>query len=183
MIAELNHRVRNTLNPIRSRVSQSKQNAVDVENFATIIGGRIAALACSHDNITKENWSPAPLAKLFESEIEVYLTRQADRFARIGDPVLITPEAYTVLARVAHDLMTTSAKYGSVCEQAGSVRVEVSRRANGDRAIAWRDSGGPPIQPPTRPGSGSTIIERSIPFELKGQAKFSFKLTGQKPIV
>lgn len=178
LIAELNHRVRNILNLIRSLVSQSQQDAVDVESFARIIGGRIASLASAHDNITKENWAPAPLATLFESEIEAYLTSQADRFTLTGDQVLIAPEAYTVLALVVHELMTNSAKYGSLCDQSGSVRVEVSRRANGDLDIAWRERGGPPVQPPTRRGFGSTLIERSIPFELKGEAKLSFKLTG-----
>lgn len=178
LIAELNHRVRNILNLIRSLVAQSQHDAVDVENFASIIGGRIAALASAHDNITQENWAPAPLAKLFESEIEAYATNQSDRFKIVGDPVLITPEAYTVMALVAHELMTNSAKYGALCDTSGSVTVNLSRRLNGDLAIAWREQGGPPVQPPTRRGFGSTIIERSIPFELKGEAQLRFKLTG-----
>ena len=178
LIAELNHRVRNILNLIRSLVAQSQHEALNVENFASIIGGRIAALASAHDNITQENWSPAPLNKLFESEIEAYLTDQTDRLQLIGDPVLITPEAYTVMALVVHELMTNSAKYGALCDRSGSVTVNLSRRLNGDLAIAWREQGGPPVQLPTRRGFGSTIIERSIPFELKGEAQLRFKLTG-----
>ena len=178
LIAELNHRVRNILNLIRSLVSQSQHDAVDVESFASIIGGRIAALASAHDNITEENWSPAPLAKLFESEIEAYLTGKTERFTLDGEPVLIAPEAYTVLALVVHELMTNSAKYGSLCDQSGRVSVTVSRKANGDLAIAWRERGGPPVQTPKRRGFGSTIIERSIPFELKGEADLRFLLTG-----
>jgi len=178
LITELNHRVRNILNLIRSLVSQSKHDAIDVEGFATIIGGRIAALASAHDNITKENWSPAPLASLFESEIEAYLTGQNDRFTLTGDPVLVTPEAYTVLALVVHEMMTNSAKYGSLCDQSGTVAVDLSTTPDGDLAIAWRECGGPAVQPPTRRGFGSTIIERSIPFELKGEATVRFALTG-----
>ncbi|MEM9310294.1 MAG: HWE histidine kinase domain-containing protein [Pseudomonadota bacterium] len=178
LIAELNHRVRNILNLIRSLVAQSRHDAIDVESFATIIGGRITALACAHDNITQENWAPAPLAKLFETEIEAYLTEQLDRFSLTGERVLIAPEAYTVLALVVHELMTNSAKYGSLCDRSGTVRVDVGRNARGDLTIAWRECGGPPVQPPTRRGFGSTIIERSIPFELKGEAHVRFHLTG-----
>ncbi|MDJ0979050.1 MAG: GAF domain-containing protein [Erythrobacter sp.] len=178
LIAELNHRVRNILNLIRSLVSQSQHDAVNVESFASIVSGRIAALASAHDNITRENWTPAPLAKLFESEIEAYLTGKWDRFTLIGESVLIAPEAYTVLALVVHELMTNSAKYGSLCDRSGSVTVEVSRTALDDLAIAWRERGGPPVQPPTRRGFGSTIIERSIPFELKGEARLRFQLAG-----
>ncbi|MEM6858829.1 MAG: GAF domain-containing protein [Pseudomonadota bacterium] len=53
LIAELNHRVRNILNLIRSLVSQSRHDAISVESLAAVIGGRIAALASAHDNITR----------------------------------------------------------------------------------------------------------------------------------
>ena len=40
LIAELNHRVRNILTLIRGLVGQSKGDAMDVESFAEVIGGR-----------------------------------------------------------------------------------------------------------------------------------------------
>ena len=45
-------------------------------------------------------------------------------------------------------------------------------------AIKWRESGGPPVKPPERRGFGSTIIEKSIPFELNGRANVDYKLAG-----
>ncbi|MEO0463931.1 MAG: HWE histidine kinase domain-containing protein [Pseudomonadota bacterium] len=178
LIAELNHRVRNILNLIRGLVSQSQHDAIDVSAFASNIGGRIAALASAHNNITRENWSPAPLTSLFETEMAAYLNEKADRFKISGDEVLVAPEAYTVLALVVHELVTNSAKYGSLCDRSGSLSVDVKRTHFGDIKIAWREYGGPPVKPPTRRGFGSTIIERSIPFELKGEAELRFKLTG-----
>ncbi len=44
--------------------------------------------------------------------------------------------------------------------------------------IDWKESGGPPVQPPSRRGFGTTIIERSIPFDLKGNAELRFDLLG-----
>jgi len=178
LIAELNHRVRNILNLIRSLVSQSQHDAMDVSSFASIIGGRISSLASAHDNITRENWAPAPLARLFETELAAYLTGKQERFTLTGDQVLVTPEGYTVLALVVHEMVTNAAKYGSLCDRKGSVSVHISRNAFGDVTIAWREQGGPPVKPPKRRGFGSTIIERSIPFELKGEANLRFKLLG-----
>ncbi|MEO1489672.1 MAG: HWE histidine kinase domain-containing protein [Pseudomonadota bacterium] len=178
LIAELNHRVRNILNLIRGLVSQSQHDAIDVNSFATIIGGRIAALASAHDNITRESWSPAPLNALFETEMAAYLNEKKGRFELTGDDVLVTPEAYTVLALVVHELVTNSAKYGSLCDSTGSLSVDIRRTPFGDLQIAWRERGGPPVRPPTRRGFGSTIIERSIPHELKGEAELRFKLAG-----
>jgi CheY-like chemotaxis protein len=44
--------------------------------------------------------------------------------------------------------------------------------------IEWKESGGPPVQPPSRRGFGTTIIERSVPFDLKGDAEIRFDLLG-----
>lgn len=178
LIAELNHRVRNILNLIRSLVSQSQDDAKSVSSFAKIIGGRIGALASAHDNITKENWSPAPLANLFETEVAAYIGEKQGRFHLTGAKVLIKPEAYTVLALVIHEMVTNSAKYGSLCDSSGRLDVAVSLTRGGNMRLEWRESGGPAVQPPKRRGFGSTIIERSIPYELGGEAETRFKLSG-----
>jgi CheY-like chemotaxis protein len=44
--------------------------------------------------------------------------------------------------------------------------------------IDWKESGGPPVKPPSRRGFGTTIIERSVPFDLKGDAEIRFDLLG-----
>lgn len=178
LIAELNHRVRNILNLIRSLVSQSQDDAQSVASFAAIIGGRISALASAHDNITRENWAPAPLSALFETELAAYIAAKPDRFTFMGDEVLIKPEAYPVLALVVHELVTNSAKYGCLSDGRGCLKVSVLQTRGGELKIKWRESGGPPVKPPKRRGFGSKIIERSIPFELKGKAELNFKLTG-----
>lgn len=177
LIAELNHRVRNILNLIRGLINQSRHETMDVEAFARMIGGRIGALAIAHDNITRENWAPASLRDLIESEAEAYLSGKLDRLIVEGDEAAIAPEAYTVLALVLHEMITNSVKYGALCDNSGSLRINVSCDDAG-MTISWRESGGPPVKPPERRGFGSTIIDRSIPFELNGRARVDFKLTG-----
>ncbi len=178
LIAELNHRVRNILGLIRALVSQSQADALSVPGFAAIIGGRIAALAAAHDNITAKNWGPASLAKLIEAELAPYCGAERARFRITGDDVLVTPEAYTILALVIHELATNSAKYGSLSARAGTVEVTLARTAFGDLALHWREAGGPPVTAPTRHGFGSTIITRSIPHDLQGEADVRYRLTG-----
>ncbi|WP_066527184.1 HWE histidine kinase domain-containing protein [Erythrobacter sp. CCH5-A1] len=178
LIAELNHRVRNILGLIRALVSQSQAEALSVPGFAAIIGGRIAALAAAHDNITAKNWGPASLTKLIEAELAPYSGAQRARFRLSGEDVLVAPEAYTILALVVHELATNSAKYGSLSARAGRVEVSLARTAFGDLALRWRESGGPPVTAPTRHGFGSTIITRSIPHDLQGEADVRYKLSG-----
>lgn len=178
LIAELNHRVRNILNLIRSLVSQTRQEATDIESFSGLIGGRISALATAHDHITKGHWSAASLTELIEDEAIAYLGGKEDRLDIEGSDVLIAPEAYTVMALVIHEMMTNSVKYGALCDSSGRIRIALSRDMQGDLALEWTERGGPPVRAPQRRGFGSTIIERSIPYELKGEAKISFTLSG-----
>ena len=178
LIAELNHRVRNILNLIRGLIDQSRHEALDIDQFTQIVGGRISALATAHENITRENWSPAPVSKLIEAEAQAYLNEKVDRLRVNGDDVLVTPQAYTVLALVLHEMVTNSAKYGSLCDRRGELDISLARSLDGDLVIDWKESGGPPVKEPTRRGFGSTIIERSIPFELNGYSKLEFKKAG-----
>lgn len=178
LIAELNHRVRNILNLIRGLISQSRSEATSIEEFSAIIGGRIASLASAHDNITKGNWSSAPLRELIETEANAYLSGKTERVEMIGPEVMIAPEAYTVLALVMHEMITNSAKYGSLSDSSGSLHIGLERNADGSLQLQWQEKGGPPVKPPTRRGFGSTIIERSLPFELGGEARVDYKLKG-----
>lgn len=179
LIAELNHRVRNILGLIRALVAQSQAEALSVPGFAAIIGGRIAALASAHDKITEKNWGPASLARLIEGELAPYGGAAGrPRFRLTGEDVLVSPEAYTIIALVVHELATNSAKYGSLSARAGTVTVSLARTAFGDLAIGWREAGGPPVTAPTRHGFGSTIVTRSIPHDLQGEADVRYKLAG-----
>lgn len=181
LIAELNHRVRNILNLIKGLINQSKDNTNSISEFTNILGGRIHALALAHDQITQKNWSPASLQELIQTEAAAYLDRKKDRLNIDGPDALVTPPAFTTLSLVIHELMTNSMKYGALRDTQGRVDVRMSKHSDGALDITWLESGGPPIQaPPTRKGFGTTIIERSIPYELKGTANVSYMPTGLK---
>ena len=178
VIAELNHRVRNILGLIRALVSQSQYEALSVPGFAAILGGRIAALAAAHENLTRKNWGPASLRSLLETELAPYCGSDGARLRLAGDDVLLGPEAYTVLALVVHELATNSAKYGALSARAGALEIRLARTAFGDLALSWREAGGPPVSAPARQGFGSTIISRAVPHDLGGEADVRFRLEG-----
>ena len=178
LIAELNHRVRNILNLIRGLISQSKSETADINEFTEIIGGRIYALARAHDQLTRESWDWSPLTDLITTEMEAYLGAKSDRVQLNGPNVMLKPEAFTTLSLVIHELTTNSAKYGSLSDSNGEIQITLSQEPDGSLRIAWRESGGPAVKAPTRKGFGTTVIERSIPYELKGKVDLHYKLSG-----
>ena len=178
LIAELNHRVRNILNLIRGLISQSRFETSDPEALVDLIGGRVKSLATAHDNITRENWNAASVKGLIRNEAEAYLTGQNDRIAVEGADCLVSPEAYTVLALVIHEMMTNSAKYGSLSDSSGNLSIGLEYGEYGQLTITWKERGGPPVKSPERRGFGTTIIETSIPHELGGTAQIDYNLSG-----
>ncbi|PXA97104.1 two-component system sensor histidine kinase/response regulator [Nostoc sp. 3335mG] len=177
LIAELNHRVRNILSLIRGLVRQSRNPDGDASEIINLLEGRIESLARAHDQITQDNWSPAPLARLIETEAAAYLAGKAGRLRADGEPVLLHPHAFSTVALVLHELMTNSAKYGALSDS-GSISVEWRLDEDGSLLIDWRERGGPAVQPPKRQGFGTTIIQRSIPYDLGGLAEVRYPLTG-----
>lgn len=178
LIAELNHRVRNILGLIKGLVRQSRSDATSVTGFANVLGGRIDALARAHDQITTDEWGPAPLRKLISQEASAYLLGRSDRVTMDGPEVLLDPQAFSAVALVVHELMTNSAKYGALCDSSGRVRVSWALDDRGDLKIGWREQGGPPVTAPTRRGFGTTIIEQTIPHDLRGLAEVDYKVAG-----
>ena len=178
LIAELNHRVRNILNLIRGLVSQGSDEVKSVADFRNVLDNRIHALARAHDQLTRSEWSWVSLRELIETEMTAYLSSNMSRVKVTGADVDLSPTAFTTVALVIHELVTNSAKYGALTDRSGTISIGLDLRPDGTLLIAWREMNGPPVQAPKRQGFGTTIIERSIPFELKGTANVRFKVTG-----
>ena len=177
LIAELNHRVRNILSLIRGLLSQTRDNARSVDEFIDTLESRVHALARAHDQITADRWAPARLQDLIEVEAGAYLGERRDRVRQTGPNVLLTPAAFTVLALVIHELLTNAAKYGALSD-GGTVMIDWRVDADGSLLLDWSESGGPAVVAPTRRGFGSTVIERSIPYDLDGKAEIAYRLAG-----
>lgn len=178
LIAELNHRVRNILNLIRGLVTQSKEGAETIDQFAEIIGSRIHALARAHDQVTQTDWSPSSLYNLIRTETDAYASDRAGRVTIEGPDAMIAPGAFTTIALVIHEMMTNSCKYGALSDTRGNVAIVISNGDDQSLELDWRESGGPAVKEPTRRGFGSTIIERTIPHELGGVATVDYPVSG-----
>ncbi|MEO5598992.1 MAG: HWE histidine kinase domain-containing protein [Novosphingobium sp.] len=178
LIAELNHRVRNILSLIRGLIRQSKPtDETTIEDFVKIIDQRVHALARAHNQITDDQWGPAPLRSLIDAEVAAFVSDKQGRVHANGEPVLLKPQAYSTMALVIHELVTNSAKYGSLSTN-GHVHVDWSRDTVGGLMFEWVESGGPPVVSPTRRGFGTTIIGHSVPYDLGGTTEVVYAAEG-----
>ncbi|MEO1794220.1 MAG: HWE histidine kinase domain-containing protein, partial [Pseudomonadota bacterium] len=149
-----------------------------VDEFARVLNGRIAALARAHDQLTERSWTPTSLKDLISVEGAAFGDAASERILLRGDDVLLNPEAFSCLALVSHELVTNSVKYGALSTADGTVNIDLERLADGRLELMWQETGGPAVQIPQRKGFGTSIIEHSVPFELRGEASLQFRTTG-----
>ncbi len=173
---ELNHRVKNILAVIRSLVVHPTGDGETLENYAATLRGRIQALSLAHDQVVRNDGGGA-LSDLLRAELMPYWG-EGDRIALDGPPVWMDGRAYSIMALVLHELSTNAAKYGALSAAGGRLEIGWDLSDVGACTLRWSENGGPPVRPPSRRGFGSILIDRSIPFDLGGEARVDYLADG-----
>ena len=155
---EVNHRANNMLAVVQSMVRLSKSETV--ADFRDTLNGRIQALARAHNLLAKSRWMGADLQHLVSEELAPFMEEGSQVWIS-GSILPMEPAAAQSMAMIVHELATNAAKHGALSTPAGKVMIEW-RRAKADRIVfKWTERGGPPTEPPTRQGVGSTVIARA----------------------
>ncbi len=169
---ELNHRVKNILSVIKSIISYPVGDELEIAAYIETIKGRIEALSLAHDQVMRSAGGGA-LRALLEAELGPYKTAPG-RLSIAGPEVALDSRAFSVMALVIHELATNAAKYGALSRESGQLSLSWERDEDGSCRLLWRESGGPPVNAPTREGFGSVLVSRSIPFDLGGSSEVSY---------
>lgn len=78
-----------------------------------------------------------------------------------GPNVLLPPKYALTVALLVHELATNSAKYGSLSMPDGHVALR-SNILDEVLRLEWRETGGPPVKPPTTRGFGLRLLSRAL---------------------
>jgi len=181
LLAELQHRVRNTLGVVRSIARRSAETSVSVEDYASHLDGRLNAFARTQAMVTRDPEGGVDLEYLVVEEMLGYNAREGEQLRVSGPRVRFQPKAAETFALAIHELATNAIKYGALSQPAG--RVDVSWRVD-DAAdptqlvFEWREKGGPRIEPPRRKGFGTELLEKTLAFELKGRTMLTYNAAG-----
>ena len=177
LIAELNHRVKNTLSVVQSIARQTFRESETTLNARKAFEGRLVALALAHNLLTRLNWEHVPLEQI--ARVILKVTEDGSGRIRVSGPtVLLPPKEALAITMALHELCTNAMKYGALSNKVGRVDVEWSQTAGPRLKLAWRESGGPSVSPPRRRGFGSRLLERSLASDLDGEVHLAFEPSG-----
>lgn len=181
LLNELNHRVKNTLATVQSMAMQTLRNSSDTVQARKQIEMRLIALSKAHNILTRENWEGALLSRIVDETIAPHRIPAPERFEVRGPAVWLTPKHALALAMAVHELCTNAVKYGALSNDKGRVRIDWSVAGfDGTRQlrICWTELDGPPVEPPSRSGFGSRLIERGLSHDLGGDVNLDYAATG-----
>jgi PAS domain S-box-containing protein len=176
LINELNHRVKNTLAIVQGIAHQSFKGHGVPEAPRRAFEGRLGALSAAHNILTRQNWESASILQIVADALAPHRTSE-EKFTVEGPELSLAPKTAVSLALAVHELATNAQKYGALGQAAG--RVELRWRVDEGRLhLVWRESGGPPVEPPETRGFGTRMIERGLASELGGSVRIDFRREG-----
>ncbi|VEP13040.1 Bacteriophytochrome (Light-regulated signal transduction histidine kinase) [Hyella patelloides LEGE 07179] len=180
LIAELKHRVKNTLALIRSVVNQTSRSQTSLADYINVLEQRIAALGLAHELLSHSGTEWPNLEDILTIELRPYLSDEFEcgKQAQLNGPkVKLSSNFIPTFILVIHELVSNAVKYGALSVPEGKVIVNW-QQVNGGASIYWREVNGPRVYLPQKRGFGCELLERAIPYEFGGEATLRFLSTG-----
>jgi PAS domain S-box-containing protein len=161
LMAELDHRVKNTLSNVSAVAHLSSHRAASVGSFVQALDGRIQAMSQAHALLARGAWAGTDLRELVTEVLTPFLTRAKDNIHVDGEAAWVWPELTQSLALTLHELATNALKHGALSTPTGRVLISwtIDRGSAPRLQLAWREEAGPPVTQPTSQGFGLTVLK------------------------
>lgn len=185
LLGELDHRVKNVLAVVSAVIGHTLKSSESVNSFATAIEGRLTAISRAHSLLTEAGKADCSLDMITRTELAPY-GGGVERVTISGGDIALTPKAGMMIAMAIHELTTNAAKFGALSTTAG--RLSVTWEVAGPPGqpmlgIRWVESGGPLVQPPTRRGFGTIVIERVLADDFDAEVARKFLPSGLECLI
>ena len=179
LVAELSHRVKNTLATVISIAQQSFSRNSNVGEARRSFDSRIRALAQTHSRLAEASWSGVSFKAMLLDELAPYFREDGSNVRVSGPPIAFSAKGALTLGMALHELATNAAKHGALSTKSGSVEVawQVDARDRQLR-IRWTEIGGPAVRRPRRSGFGRLLLERALASDLGGDVQLEFAEDG-----
>jgi len=141
---------------------------------------RIRALGNAHDVLLQTQWASASILEVLKNAL-AHLPE--NRIALDGPDLSLAPRKALSLALAVNELATNALKYGALSTPDGAVVISWTLGARGADGVSpfrwsWRESGGPPVEKPSRRGFGTFLIDRVLAADFDGTVDIDYRQEG-----
>ncbi|MER8956865.1 sensor histidine kinase [Mesorhizobium sp. M0833] len=181
LILELHHRVKNTLANVRAMMGATARSSDSVDSFVRDFSARIVSLANTHSMLTDDYWQTASLQRLLETELSHYEIYGEPRISLRGPNVALVADLAIPVGMAFHELASNSAKFGALSRPEGRLDVQWWIADSAGEQILhlhWQERNGPIVQPPSRRGFGTTLLERVVTVQCNAKIEMHYNPGG-----
>src|SRR5260221_8003 len=166
LVAELNHRVKNSFATVRAIALQTLRATPDPAAFQRAFSARVGLLSHTHCLLSANAWEHTQLSALIRQTLMVFLGP-----VRLSGPpvtIMVAPERALTMAVLLHELATNAVKYGALSVESGTVNLTWS--VIGERVeIDWVERGGPRVSAPEHSGFGTRLLRTMLGGEAQSE--------------
>lgn len=175
LLMEVNHRSKNMLATVQAL---ARRSAPDDPLYVARLEERVRSLAINQDILVQREWREVPLAELVAAQLS-FIAAAPGALNAAGDDCALTPRAAEVVGMALHELATNSLKHGALSVPGGHVDIGwTCDPAAAAFSMEWRESGGPPVTPPTTQGFGTRLIRDVPQHNLEAQVTLDYRPEG-----
>jgi PAS domain S-box-containing protein len=175
---ELAHRIKNLIAIVQAVATQSLKGE-DLAAAREVFLGRLTAI--SHAQTLVEHGQNEQMSVTAVAQKAMSPFRASVDAIRIDGPETpLSAKQALALSMALHELATNATKYGALSVPTGRVTIlwSVSNAAPYDFSLTWSEEGGPPVEPPSRKGFGSRMVERMLAADFGGKVEILYQQTG-----
>jgi two-component sensor histidine kinase len=170
LVAELQHRVKNTLAIVQAIAQQTIRATSEPAQIKADLTDRLVALGQAYNLVVDASGENVALAALARSALQPFAQDpasggQVSRIAIDGPPAEIPADLAISIALCLHELATNALKHGALSQPSGRVTLTWAFDGNAREPrvrLAWREHDGPRVTPPTRGGFGSRLLKHGL---------------------
>ncbi len=176
LLREVNHRSKNLLSVVMTIARHTSDgNSAD---FLDRFDSRIRSLSINQDMMIRNDWSGVDLRELLVAHLEPFAEARDGRVVLDGAPLHVTSAlACQSLGMAVHELAMNASRYGALSRPQGRVDFGWEVLGSADRprlSMRWRETGGPPVEPPLRKGFGTIVLTSMLQYSLGAEIELSY---------
>ena len=178
---ELAHRMKNQLAMVQAIASQTMRSSSDLITARSILADRLSALSTAHNLLLSGTSTQTTVGEIISATLSLHDDRINSRFDVAGASITMASRPALSLALILHELSTNAAKYGALSNDTGRVSISWQTEHEGDQSrfmLVWQESGGPPVAPPARIGSGTRLIRAGLSGTLASSVQVDYRPQG-----
>jgi two-component system CheB/CheR fusion protein len=181
LLAELQHRVRNTLALVKSITTRTAESSRSVEDMASHLAGRLDAFARVQSAVTRNPDGVVDLRALIADELLAHAAHEGDQIVIEGPDISLRPKAAESMSLAIHELTTNAVKHGALGTPGATINIRWS--LNGGRgkrmlSFRWEERGLSGVKKPKHQGFGMELLTRMLPYDLAAKTAIAFDPEG-----